>query len=221
MKNARLLSMILLACIMVDANAALEWIGGPDFDCRDAITATQINGTEQFAVPWRTVSGEGLDASGLLHASSTIYNSALVNLSKIGDPPDPNPASVEGPVWFSWAFDQAYEIQEMWVWNYNHTTASYNTRGLKNISIDYNDGTSWKHFGDYTLAQGLGIVDMPRTDEIALNITATQIVFTPKTDDGNYGSTMYGLSEVRFVVPEPATMILLGVGAFFARKRFI
>ncbi len=136
-----------------------------------------------------------------------------------------SPSGVSGDGWVQFEFATAQEISKMWVWNYNNP--NYLGRGWESVAIDYStDGTTWTRMGGgdtyLTFAQA------PGTDGYECNniidfggITVKKVVLTLGWATGNYGDPSYaGLSEVRFEeVPEPATMLLLGLGGLGMLRR--
>jgi len=65
-----------------------------------------------------------------------------------------SPAGRTGAGWIMYEFDRPYEINQMWVWNYNQTSSS--DAGLRNVSIDYYEDNSWKSLGDFEFVQAPG-----------------------------------------------------------------
>jgi hypothetical protein len=131
-------------------------------------------------------------------------------------------------VWIEFSFDKAYDISNMWVWNYN---AYYGSNiGLKDVTIDYStDGVTWNSLGNYELAQAAvyqsiwydGNYRTTNSDDIAFGGVSAKYVVISATS--NWGSPVgkYGLAEVRFYeVPEPMTIALVGFGTLaLLRKR--
>ncbi|AQQ69710.1 putative FAD-binding dehydrogenase [Limihaloglobus sulfuriphilus] len=192
-------SRILVGEIQIEQNATLfndsDFIGGPDFDCTDAITPYNYGTDVGYYRPKRTVNGEGLDAAGLLHDRSDQYNSAMVNPGSSVPSENGNPAGTAGSAWFMWNFNDLYSLTDIWVWNY---CGPYRDRGLKNITIDYFNTSGWHRLGSYTLNQGATDGPMAHTDIITAGIDASRILITADETDGNYGGSYYGLSEIRF-----------------------
>ncbi|AQQ69712.1 F5/8 type C domain protein [Limihaloglobus sulfuriphilus] len=179
-------------------SGGISFIGGPDFDTSDAITASNYNTNVSSYLPDKTVNGLGLDATGLLHATATSSNSALVRPGDSDPLENGNPAGATGPVWFMYEFDQAYAITDFWIWNYN---GPYSSRSLRNVSIHYTaDGSNWILLGDFELPRAPSSNNTPHDIEIPMNVTAQAVIITASDTDGNYGdSSFYGLSEVRFI----------------------
>jgi flavin-dependent dehydrogenase len=192
-------SRILVGEIQIEQDAGVfndsDFVGGPDFDCSDAITPYNYGTDVGYYRPKRTINGEGLEPEGILHDRSDQYNSAMVNPGSSNPSENGNPAATAGPAWFMWEFNDLYSLTDIWVWNY---CGPFRDRGLKNIIIDYFDTSGWHRLGSHTLNQGASDGPMPHTDVITANIEASRILFTASDTQGNYGGTYYGLSEIRF-----------------------
>lgn len=117
-----------------------------------------------------------------------------------------NPAGLAGPAWLLYSFSQPHTFDELWVWNHNQQ--SLTNRGLRNVSIhiSYN-GSDWTKWGDVELAQAPGTAGYAPGNIINLGqMSGKYVLITCAAVDGNYGSTYYGLSEVRFY-GEPAPCV--------------
>lgn len=120
--------------------------------------------------------------------------------------------------WIQFEFSAAQAIDQMWIWNYNNP--NYLGRGLKTVAVDYStDGTTWTRLGGgdtyLTFAQAPGTNGYVCNNLIDFGgVSVKKVVLNSAWNPGNYGDPSWsGLSEVRFeVVPEPATMMLLGLG---------
>ena len=152
--------------------------------------------SEEGKGPENTVNGSGLDDSGLLHGNESVDTMWL--------------SSRDGaqPTWIEYAFDRAYKLHEMWVWNSNDSLESLIGLGLKDVVIEYSaDGMDYTTLGTtHEFAQGPGAPDYAHNTTVDFGGVAAKYVRL--TANSNWGGIFdqYGLSEVRFLtIPVHAT----------------
>lgn len=115
------------------------------------------------------------------------------------------------PAWIQYAFDKAYQLSEMWVWNTNQMVEPLVGFGAKNVTVEYStDGSTWA-----TLAGVPEFAQAPGTTTYASNTTVNfggvSAQYVKLTINGTWGMPQTGLSEVRFyyvpvqaLAPQPA-----------------
>ncbi len=159
----------------------------------------------------RTIDGSGLSAN-LLHDTNTTHFWTSYRTNG-GDRPSPSGST--GAAWIAYEFPKVYELQEMWVWNYNPDIllSEQRDRGLKKVYIDYSaDGITWTRLTDdpneyFLFPKAPGENNYASNKQVDFGgLGVKYVVITAPLVDGNYGyDDYYGLSEVRFAIPELAS----------------
>ena len=94
-----------------------------------AITATASSTHDAEMLPEKTIDGSGLD-----ELDQHSHDSPDMWLSGTGDP----------DIWIQYAFDRAYKLHEMWVWNSNQSIETFLGLGVKEATIEVStDGDTW------------------------------------------------------------------------------
>ncbi len=135
--------------------------------------------------PANTINGSGLNADDLHSVEQE--DMWLVDSAQ------------SGPVWIQYEFDRVYQLQELWVWNYNVIFEAVIGYGFKNVTVEYStDGTDWATLGDVEFAKAPAAPDYASNTVVDLGgIAARYVRLTPSSNWGGLFS-QYGLSEVRF-----------------------
>jgi hypothetical protein len=156
-----------------------------------AITATASSSQDEEMLPGKTVDGSGLDELDR-HSTAT----PDMWLSGMGDPAP----SIQ------YAFDKAYKLHEMWVWNSNQLVESFVGLGAKDVTIETSmDSVDWTPLQDTPeFAQAPGKAGYVHNTTVDLGGAIAQYVRLTITS--GYGMLpQYGLSEIRFLyVPTQA-----------------
>ena len=144
--------------------------------------------------------------------------------------PSPRGDTVVGLQWAEFGFDQAYDIKNVHIWNYNEGDSPYwgdVTIEVTNVGDGAGwgstDASDWTEIFDGKLDMG-GAVNLG-AQVLPANMTFQYLVITSGTDDlrvnymdevlgGGRHSIEAGLSEIAFeIVPEPSALALFGLGA--------
>ena len=234
MLSRRIFAVLLMLCISAAAYATPTFIGA------DQITATASTqkpewAAETFAPVNNLVNGKGFDNTTLTAKENYADTFGYLQRADYGqwlwdvpNAPQPNysPSGLIGWAWVAFTFNTPQVVDNMWVWNYNR--AANPGRDWKTVAIDYTtDGTTWTRLGGsgnwFTFSQS------PGTDGYVcnniINFDGISIKGVCLTLAANYATSATqdyysGLSEVRFeTVPEPVTMLLLGLGGLVLRRR--
>ncbi len=121
-------------------------------------------------------------------------------------------AGATEPVWIQYAFNQAYRLSELWVWNYNVDLEWLVGFGLKDVKIEHSlDNAAWTTLGTFTFERGTSKPGYTVNTKVDFAGVAAQYVrLTVQSSWGTSGH--HGLSEVRFFYlptkarqPSPAT----------------
>ncbi len=151
------------------------------------VTATASSSNSAGEGPENTINGSGLTAEARhSEESKTMW------LSGITGPQ---------PTWIQYAFDRAYKLHQMRVWNYNSTTEPVIGYGIKGATIAYSvDGVNWTPLGAaHEFARGPGAPGYASPATIDMGgVVAKYVKITANTNWGGL-VTQYGLSEVRFL----------------------
>ncbi len=210
----------MLAVASMAHGAYLEWNPGGEGIVAATASSYFTSGSIGALLPEYTVNGAGM------HEDDTHMNSwaAIHWMCNNGN---------SQSAWIQYEFDKAYELGDLYVWNYNHAFASGNEldRGMRTVRITYSaDGIEFTELGVFELAMATGeyryahntVVDFAGASAQYVNL-AVVVGDDPENPVHNWGDPTYtALSEVRFnLVPEPATLALLGGGvlAVIRRKR--
>lgn len=162
-----------------------------------------------------TVNGSGL-MNGTTHsidhldAWHTTYNPSHT--------PRMAPSGTICPEWVAYDFGQSFPIDRMWVWNMNQW--NHSSAGLSDVTIDYStDGITWNTLGNFLWPRSAPAIGMESANYTGFagpdfgGISARYIVIAARE---NYGSTYFGLSEVRFdLVPGPMVTIVAAETGFY------
>jgi hypothetical protein len=159
------------------------------------VTAT-ASSAQPAAGPERTVDGSGLNS---LDQHSTELNDMWLSG---GIQPD----------WIQFAFDKAYKVSEMWVWNSNQMIESIVGFGVKSATLEYSvDGSTWTELpGVPEFGQATGLPTY--ASNTTINFGGVFAKYVKLTVNSHWGmAAPVGLSEVRFFTvpvqaraPEPA-----------------
>ncbi|MEN6333900.1 MAG: LamG-like jellyroll fold domain-containing protein [Phycisphaerales bacterium] len=117
------------------------------------------------------------------------------------------------PAWIQFAFDKAYKLHEMWVWNSNQSVESFLGFGAKDVTVEYStDGATWttlEGVPQFARAPGTPTYQANTTVEFG-DVMAKFVKLTITTNWGGLAAQT-GLSEVRFFyvpvqafAPQPA-----------------
>lgn len=235
-------------CVFVVAlmagSASAAFIGGPDFDTSDAVTATSPNWNGS-GVPAVVVNGAGLDGTGEMHDNQPWNGDPVTSWLGEGNSgagqgggavKTPNPGTHwndTDPNWMRFDFDGVYPIASARIWNYNGELTG---RGFNQVIVEYTaNGSDWSQVagpgeeGAVTFPKapgGSGENDYTGFTLDFGGVDASSVVFTVLRNESfvknHADSGNVGLSEVRFnIVPEPATIGLLVMGglALLRKKR--
>ena len=169
------------------------------------ITATASSESSTAGGAQRTVDGSGLlgDLHGNQRDAETMWLSKSGGRAKAYAD-----GTIRGAAWIAYEFDTVYPLQEMWIWNHNQKGQT--SRGLNKVYIDYSeDGEHWKRVSvagqDFVvIPQASGRAQAPR--DLVIDFAgqpARYVVLTADRRNGNHGSNLFGLSEVRFLADLP------------------
>lgn len=150
-----------------------------------SITATASSVNSADMGPERTIDGSGLDAAGRHSVDPT-----TMWLSNKAEPQ---------PAWIQYAFDKAYKLHELHVWNSNQVLEESLGVGAKAVKVEYSvDGTAWTALGEFTVAQASGTAVYAANTTIDFGEVVAKYV--KLTIESNWGGLLSqcGLSEVRF-----------------------
>ena len=214
-----------IVCTAVLALGGSAWaqgfIGGPDFDTSDAVTATSPN-WNAGAVADRLVDGSGIDETGEIHDNqgwqadpNTVWLGEGGNVFGNGGGTENtlNPGTYThetNPNWVRFDFDATYQIGDVRIWNYNGEIPG---RGLNQVIVEYSatggeDPGEWSQLvgdgeeGAQTFPEASGEEDYTGFTLNLNGAEASSVVFTVLRNEGfvkNHSSSgNIGLSEVRF-----------------------
>jgi hypothetical protein len=169
----------------------------------EMMTATASSSNTANMGPDKTINGIGLNE---LDQHST--EPAQMWLSGMGD----------ATPWIQYAFDKAYKLHEMWVWNSNQLIESFVGIGTRDVVIETSiDGAVWSVLEGATLFnQATGTADY--TANTRIDFAGAMARYVRITIMGGYGMLpQYGISEVRFLYvpsfarePQPADGEVIG-----------
>jgi len=163
----------------------------------ESITATSNTTSSAAEQPANSINGSGLNENDQ-HSMDNF--DMWLGLPESAD-----------PVQILYAFDRAYKLHEMLIWNYNVEFELLLGIGLRNVTVEYSaDGTDWTSLGDVEFAQATAREDYTYNTTVDFGGVAAKYVRL--TVNSNYGTVpQYGLSEVRFLYspahatrPQPA-----------------
>lgn len=163
------------------------------------VTATASSAAKNMG-PEKTVDNSGLDLATDQHST----DSKAMWLS------DRKGAQ---PTWIQFAFDKAYKLHELWVWNSNQGAEASVGFGAKDVTVEYSaDGITWTALGEFEFTQAPASDDY--VHDTTVNFAGVMAKYVKLTINTNWGEVLpqYGLSEVRFFYvpvsarePKPAT----------------
>ncbi len=163
------------------------------------VTATASSFSKNME-PSKTVDGSGLDVATDQHStdSKTMWLSDRKGAQ---------------PTWIQFAFDRAYKLHELWVWNSNQGAELSVGFGARDVTIEYStDGAAWTALGDFEFTQATASDDY--VHDTTVDFAGAMAQYVKLTINTNWGEVLpqYGLSEVRFFSvpvaarePKPAT----------------
>ncbi len=152
------------------------------YPIRDVVATSNAISDEDTG-PENTVNGSGLNANDEHSTKNTDM--------WLGEPGDE-------PVYIQFEFDTAYELSEMWVWNYNAMFESMLGLGVKDATIEYSEnGADWTVLGDVQFAQGTAEADYTANTIVPLGGVSAKYVRLADLDNWGIVDDV-GLSEVRF-----------------------
>lgn len=149
---------------------------------------TSITATASTSFPGmtadKTIDGSGLDAADL---HSTVASDMWLSSNGDTDP------------WIQFEFDQAYKVNEMWVWNSNQVVETFIGFGVKDVIIQIStDGTNWTTIeGVAPFAKAPGAGGYAHNSVVDLGGQMAKFVKID-IESGQGTLPQYGLSEVRF-----------------------
>jgi len=163
-----------------------------------AITATASSNDPNMG-PENTINGFGLDPNDAHSIEATDM--------WLSGPDDPTPS-------IQYAFDRAYKLQELWVWNSNQVVEAFGfgSLGTKDVVIEYStDDIEWINLDNVpVIARAMGTPDYTANTVVDFGGVVAQYVKIT-INAGHGASSPYGLSEVRFMYvptfarePQPA-----------------
>ena len=198
MSGRRTVMMLSLAAVLVlgsVANAAyLQW-------------GAEVTGVSADSEWGHTPSVATIDESGLTGDLHGVRDDTV-------SPPNTWSAKSAGTAhWLRYEFDGAYQLDKMWVWNYNGDNTV--TLGFRSTDVYYTPagGGADVLLGNYEFAVAPGAPDYAHNTEVDFGGVEAEGVYLQQVTGWDHPWGAGGLSEVRFnVVPEPVTLTLLGLG---------
>ena len=166
-----------------------------------AITVTASSTYSPLQVAQHLIDGSGMQ--GRLHDNTA----SAETMWQTSDPPAARlfvPGLPASPAWVRFDFARPEKLAQILVWNDNQATLT--DRGFRRTQIFVSsDHTHWRLLPASTtleLPRASGLPDSePTSIETGLPETPiTSVIIAAATKDGNWGSSCYGLSAVRFVV---------------------
>ena len=151
-----------------------------------SITATASGSSGPEMGPQKTIDGSGMNASDQ-------HGTTLTDMWLSG-------TAGAGGTWIQYAFDKAYKLHQMWVWNSNQILESMLGFGAKAVTVEYStDGANWTALGNFEFARASAAPNYAANTTVDFKgVMAKYVKLTIKS---NWGGVVpqYSLSEVRFL----------------------
>jgi hypothetical protein len=171
---------------------------------------------EPYAYPLKNVTATASSAQVGMGPENTVNGSGLNSADQHStEPKDMWLSTGTQPNWIQFAFDKAYKLSEMWVWNSNQQIETFIGFGAKNVKVEYStDGSTWTQLqGVPQFAQATGAATY--TSNTTVNFGGVFAKYVKLTINSQWGMVpQCGLSEVRFFyVPVQARSPVPATGA--------
>ena len=162
--------------------------------------------------PINTINGSGIDPNGTCVGNDhdNLYYHLWISGNLATSAANPHLGTVAGSHWVRYDFDQAYEMDRMWIWNYNEL--NFPTLGMRDVTIEY-ASVDDPNVGDWTTiydgeipeADGGGVsvnslvdLEVPFGGVFVKHVVITADTGALKNWDPSGLLEEVGLSEVRF-----------------------
>lgn len=205
----------------------LTILSGTTYSSRcDAVTITPVSAASNNEFNGSVPAANTINSSGLVagqHSASVGDNWLTANLGNISG--GTWPANLDAVV-ISWDLGTSYDLTSLHLWNHNEVGNTH--RGVASAMVDVSEFSNFSSSTTISLAsilQAPGVATYIGTD-YSLVATGRYVRFrnmTKFTHPGTGDTNQYlGISEIRFegtLVPEPSSVLLLGIGGVFMLMR--